>query len=103
MMINYEDYVYDGIAMEKWLTAGLPKAREERLRQGAKTRAEIVSAARSLYRSDPLLVKNDTETARRILQMRLPALRRGNNRQVSIDAITRHLRASRGELCAPEN
>lgn len=103
MMINYEDYVYDGIAMEEWRTAGLPKAREERLRQGAKTRAEIVSAAKSLYRSNPLLVKNDTETARRILQMRLPALRRGNNGQVSVDAITRHLRASRAELCSTEN
>src|SRR5574337_1034887 len=83
-MINYEDYVYDGIAMEEWRTAGLPKAREERLRQGAKTRAEIVGAAKSLYRSNPLLVKNDTETARRILQMRLPALRRGANGQVGL-------------------
>ena len=82
---------------------GLPKAREERLRQGAKTRAEIVTAAKQLYRSDPLLARNDTETARRILQMRLPALRRGNNQQVSIDAITRHLRASRRELCVTEN
>jgi hypothetical protein len=24
MMINYEDYVYDGIAMREWRTAGLP-------------------------------------------------------------------------------
>ena len=103
MMINYEDYVWDGIAMEEWRTAGLPKAREERLRQGAKTRAEIVSAAKRLYRSDPILVRNDTETARRILDMRLPALQRGNNQQVGIDAITRHLRASRRELCSTEN
>ena len=57
MIINYEDYVYDGMAMKEWRTAGLPKAREERLRQGAKTRAEVVSAAKSLYRSNPLLVR----------------------------------------------
>jgi hypothetical protein len=103
MIINYEDYIYAGISMEEWRTAGLPRAREERLRQGAKTRAEIVSAAKRLYRSDPLLVRNDTETARRILEMRLPGLRRGDNRQVSVDAITRHLRASRRELCSMEN
>jgi hypothetical protein len=89
--------------MEEWRTAGLPKAREERLRQGAKSRAEVVTAAKQLYRSDPLLVRNDTETARRILEMRLPALRRGNNRQMSLDAVTRHLRAARRELCAAEN
>ena len=103
MMVNYENYVWDGIAMEDWRTAGLPKAREERLRQGAKTRSEIVNAAKRLYQSDPLLVRNDTETARRILKMRLPALQRGNSQQVSIDAITRHLRASRRELCSAEN
>jgi hypothetical protein len=103
MMISYEDYVYDGISMEEWRTAGLPKAREERLRQGAKTRACVVTAAKQLYRSEPMLVRNDTETARRILEMRLPALRRGNNQQMSVDAVTRHLRAARRELCATEN
>jgi hypothetical protein len=79
------------------------KAREERLRQGAKTRTEIVGAAKRLYQSDPNLIRNDTETARRILELRLPALQRGANQQVSIDAITRHLRASRRELCSTEN
>ena len=33
-------------------TSGLPLARQERLRQGARTRTEIVAAANKLYAAD---------------------------------------------------
>jgi hypothetical protein len=95
LMVNYEDYLYDGIAMSEWRDAGLPKARQERLRQGARTRSEIISAAQRLYANDPLLIRNDLETARQILRMRLPALQKGNGQQLGLDAITRHLREAR--------
>jgi hypothetical protein len=95
MIVNYEDYIHDGIAMSRWRCAGLPKAQRERLRQGQKSRAEILQAARRLYEDDPTLVRNDSETARRIIKLRLPGLQKGNNQQLGLDAITRHLRAAR--------
>jgi hypothetical protein len=95
MMVNYEDYVHDGMAMAEWRDAGLPKAREERLRQGARTRAEILKAAKRLYEEDPELVRNDSETARRIIKLRLPGLQKSERQQLGIDAITRHLRGAR--------
>lgn len=97
LMSIYEDYIHDGVAMAEWRHAGLPLAREERLRQGARTRTEILAAAKKLYAVDPTLIRNDSETARRILQLRLPALHKGPNQQLSVDAITRHLRAARRE------
>ena len=33
LMSFYEDYIHDGVAMAEWRHAGLPLAREERLRQ----------------------------------------------------------------------
>lgn len=95
LMTAYEDYLQDGIAMSEWRSAGLPRARQERLRQGARTRQEVLKAAKLLYENDPLLVRNDSETARRILAMRLPALRKSDTQQLSLDAVTRHLRAGR--------
>jgi len=95
LMTCYEDYLHDGIAMSEWRRAGLPKAREERLRLGSRTRNEIVAAAKRLYAADPSLVRNDTETAREILKLKLPALQKGGNQQLSLDAITRHLREAR--------
>jgi hypothetical protein len=95
MMVSYEDYVHDGIAMSEWRNAGLPKARQERLRQGARTRAEILKAAERLYGEDPMLVRNDSETARRIIKLRVPGLQKCNYQRLGIDAITRHLREVR--------
>jgi hypothetical protein len=95
LMTAYEDYLHDGIAMSEWRNAGLPRAREERLRQGARTRREVLSAAKRLYEKDASLVRNDSETARRILAMRLPGLQKRENVQLSVDAVTRHLRAGR--------
>jgi hypothetical protein len=103
LMTYYEDYLHDGIAMSEWRSAGLPRARQERLRQGARTRQEVLSAAKRLYENDPSLVRNDSETARRILSMRLPALQKGANQQLSLDAVTRHLRASRCKSQNQEN
>jgi hypothetical protein len=91
----YEDYIWEGIAVEEWRAAGLPRAREERLRQGLRTRTAIVNAARRLYEQNPALIRNDSETARLILKQRLPELQKGNGFQVGIDAITRHLRSAR--------
>jgi len=103
LMTIYEDYIHDGVAMSEWRHAGLPLAREERLRQGLRTRREILGAAKKLYAADPSLVRNDSETARRVLRMQLPALQKGGNQQLSLDAITRHLRAARREKPSPEN
>lgn len=95
LMVLYEDYIHDGVAMKQWRQAGLPLARKQRLRQGARSRGEILAAAKRLYAADPSLIRNDTETARRIQTMRIPALQKGGNQQLSLDAITRHLRAGR--------
>jgi hypothetical protein len=103
LMVIYEDYVHDGVAMSEWRKAGLPLARGERLRQGARTRKEILAAAEKLYAADASLIRNDSETAKRILEMRLPALQKGANQQLSLDAVTRHLRAGRRKQATPEN
>jgi hypothetical protein len=103
IMVNYEKYFWDGIAMSEWRDAGLPKAVEERRRQGARTRALIVEAARELYSKNPALIRNDLETARQIIKMRLPGLQKGNGIQLSVDAITRHIRSARKALQRQEN
>jgi hypothetical protein len=95
LIAAYEDYICDGIAMSEWRSAGLPRARQERLRQGARTRQEVLNAAKRLYEKDASLVRNDSETARRILAMRLPGLQKKENVQLSVDAVTRHLREGR--------
>ncbi|MBG0794722.1 hypothetical protein IYY11_15310 [Methylocystis sp. H62] len=95
LLAEYEDALFDGFAMAEWREAGLPKAREERIRQGERTRAEVLNAAAALYAKDPSLVRNDSETARQMLKMNLPGLQKGNGVQVTVDAITRHLRDSR--------
>jgi hypothetical protein len=99
----YEDYVHDGIAMSEWRHAGLPKAREERLRQGTRTRNEVLAAAKRLYAENPSLIRNDSKTAREILKLNLPAMQKGRGQQLSVDAITRHLRAARKKSPHPEN
>jgi hypothetical protein len=91
----YEDYVYDGMALEDWRESGLPKARAERLRQGARTRGAIVKAAKRVYALNRDLIRNDVEAARRILKLDLPELQKGHGMQIGIDAVTRHLRAAR--------
>ncbi len=73
----YEDYVHDGIAMSEWRHAGLPKAREERLRQGMRTRNEVQAAAKRLYAENPLLIRNNSETARKILKLNCLPCRKG--------------------------
>jgi hypothetical protein len=50
VMTAYEDYLHDGIAMSEWRSAGLPRARQKRLRQGARTRQEVLSAAKAPLR-----------------------------------------------------
>lgn len=91
----YEDYLHLGMAVSEWREDGLPKAREERLRQGKRTRAAILEAAKRLYEKNPELVRNDSETARQILKLDLPDLQKGNGTQIGFDAITRHLREAR--------
>jgi hypothetical protein len=95
VMNNYEEYMFDGMAMSEWRESGLPKARAERLRQGIQSRNAILGAARALYAKEPALIRNDSETARKILALRLPELQKGNGVQLGFDAITRHLRAAR--------
>jgi hypothetical protein len=95
VMSTYEEYFWDGVAMAEWRESGLPKAREERLRQGARTREAIMRAAKRLYQTRPELIRNDTETAREIQKMKLPELRRGDEHQLGTDAITKHLRSAR--------
>lgn len=95
VMTVYEDYLHAGVAMSEWRHAGLPKAREERLRQGNRTREAVLAAAKQLYTTNPDLIRNDTEVGRRILKMKLPPLQKGGGQQLSVDAITRHLREAR--------
>jgi hypothetical protein len=81
----YDDYVSAGIALSEWRDEGLPKAREERLRQGRRTRAAILRAAEELYAKEPALSRNDSETARRILKLRLPELQKLNGTQIGFE------------------
>ena len=91
----YEDYLWEGVAVTEWRDAGLPRAREERLRQGARSRTAVLKAAELLYASDRSLIRNDVETARRIIRLNLPELQKGNGHHLGLDAITRHLRYAR--------
>ena len=50
----------------------------------------MIEAARRLYEKDSALARNDSETARRILGLKLPALNKGGQQQIGVDAITRH-------------
>ena len=95
VMDDFEEYMFDGIAMSEWRESGLPKARAERLRQGMQSRNAILGAARALYAKEPALIRNDSETARKILALKLPELQKGNGVQIGFDAITRHLREAR--------
>lgn len=100
LLDTYEDYLLDGMAMSEWRESGLPRAREERIRLGKVTHKAVVEAARTLYSKDQLLVRNDSETARRIRALNIPELEKGGGITVGVDAITRHLRSARhlGEL-----
>ena len=95
VMVDFEDYMHAGAAISEWRESGLPKARAERLRQGAKTRAAVNNAARQLYERRPELIRNDLETAREILKLKIPALQKGSGQQLGLDAITRCLRSAR--------
>jgi hypothetical protein len=44
---------------------------------------------------EPVLIRNDSETARKILALKLPELQKGNGVQLGFDAITWHLRQVR--------
>ena len=76
VMDNCEQYMFDGIAMSGWRESGLPKARAERLRQGIRSRKAILEAARALYGKEPALIRNNSETARKILALKLPELQK---------------------------
>jgi hypothetical protein len=91
----WEDRLRDGIAMADWRQAGLPAARAERLRQGRNTRNAILKAARQLWKENPALIRNDSETARQIIALNLPELQKALGVSLGIDAITKHLRAAR--------
>jgi hypothetical protein len=95
VMHLFEDYIFDGISMAEWRESGLPRAREERLRHGARTRHAVVEAAKKLYAEERLLLRNDSATAKRILALKLPELQKGMGRQVNPDTVTKHLRAAR--------
>jgi hypothetical protein len=99
IMKVYEDYFWAGMAVEEWRDSGLPKAREERLKQGMRSRNAILAAAQELYVKRPELIRNDTETAREIQKLELPELQKGRGQQLSIESITKHLRTAR-KTCA---
>lgn len=100
VMKTFEEYLYDGFAIAEWRNAGLPRAREERIKQGLRTRKAVLNAAKSLYQKNPNLIRNDTETARSIQKLNLAELQHENGSSLGIDAITKHLRASRKEHSA---
>jgi hypothetical protein len=97
VMKIFEDYLWDGMAVAEWRNTGLPRAREERIRQGLRSRKAILAAANLLYVKNPKFLRNDTETARAIQKMNVPELRQENGSSLGIDAITKHLRAARKE------
>jgi hypothetical protein len=60
VMMNFEQYMYDGMALSEWRSSGLPKAQQERLRQGARTRRTVQEALKQLYAKDQEYVRNDS-------------------------------------------
>lgn len=92
---TYEQYLWDGMAMSEWRETGLPMARAERLRRGKITHTAVVAAARKLFKTNPNLKRNDSETARQIIGLKLPELQKGAGVCVSLDTITKHLRRAR--------
>lgn len=92
---TYEEYLWDGMALSEWRETGLPMARAERLRQGKITHTAVVAAARKLFKTNPNLKRNDSETARQVIGLNLPELQKGAGVCVSLDTITKHLRRAR--------
>jgi hypothetical protein len=71
--------------------------------KGRELGTRLLAAAKRLYAEKPSLIRNDSETAREILKLNLPAMQKGRGQQLSVDAITRHLRATRKKALHPEN
>jgi hypothetical protein len=93
----YEPHIFAGLDLEEWRSAGQPKATAARIRQGRQAREAIVKAAKSLYKVDHLLVRNDLETSRRIRTMELPGIIKPQGQVLSVDSIAKHIRAARKE------
>ena len=83
--------MFDGIAnvrmAREWLT--------ESARQETAPRDSELVMQYWRPEKNPLLIRNDSETARKILALKLPELQKGNGVQLGFEAITWHLRQAR--------
>jgi hypothetical protein len=55
----------------------------------------VINAARETYHKEPKLRRNDSKTAQRIAQLKLPQLRKNDGTYLGEQAIIKHLRAAR--------
>jgi hypothetical protein len=92
---NHEKAVEEGYRHIEGREAGQPAAVAARQEQGRKRRAAVLNAAKGLYQQCPRLIRNDSETARRIEAQRLPELRKTDGSYLGMDAISKHLKAAR--------
>src|SRR5215469_8038178 len=73
---THQDAVFEGWSHIDGREAGRPLATAARLRQGKRTRKAVLGAAANVYKTDPLLQRNDTKTAVLIERMKLDSLRK---------------------------
>jgi hypothetical protein len=95
---THEDAVFEGWSHIEGREAGRPLAKAARLRQGRRTRKAVLDAADKVYKSDPLLMRNDSKIASMIEEMKLDALRKRDGTYVGAEAIVKHLRAERQKV-----
>jgi hypothetical protein len=92
---THQDAVFEGWSHIEGREAGRPLATAARRRQGKRTRKAVLGAAAKVYKTDPLLQRNDTRTAVLIERMRLDSLRKKDGTYLGSEAIVKHLRAAR--------
>ena len=91
----YEDAIFEGFRLQEGREVGLPAAREARIRRGRKSRKAVIRAAKELYKKTPDLLRNDSETGRRIEAQNLTNLRKSDGTYIGAEAIVKHLRQAR--------
>jgi len=91
----HEEAVFEGYAHIEGREIGRPLALAARKRQGKRTRKAVIAAASNLYNDEPSLRRNDSKTANRIASMKLDALRKRDGTFLGVEAIVKHLRATR--------
>ena len=90
--INHEDAVIEGYRRQEAREAGRRLAVDARSRIGRHSRQAVINAAKEIYKREPKLRRNDSQTASRIAQLKLPTLRKHDGTFLGNQVIINHLR-----------